>query len=235
MNNNSMHPCAELRAVLQSAYDPCRGFQSTCTSIAGKHMRWSPADGHVPRGFCGALGDLADVELVLIVAEPGDPQANESYSPCQPKKKLLEEVSENGYRHLESGNDQYYKNIRCILRQCWPDITFAEQMKRTWITESTLCSAVRETRTVPAAISRYCVESYLEKQLSFLCHATIATLGEKAKNRTVHLEPVLGKKFINAYAAAPPGCNHPNARPSWDRIAKEVREPLQTARRPFLS
>lgn len=184
-------------------------------------MRWSPADGHVPRGFCGALGKLRDVELVLIVAEPGDPQQGESHSADSPQE-WLETVSKYVYGCLESGNDQYYKNIRYILDKCWPKLTFAQQMRRTWITESTLCSAVRETGTVPAAISRCCVDLYLRKQLSALAHATIATLGGKAKNRTVHLEPELGKKFINAYAAAPPGCYRREAKPSWDRIAVEV-------------
>lgn len=185
-------------------------------------MRWSPADGHVPRGFCGALGDLADVELVLIVAEPGDPQRNEEYSD-QSSEKLLEEVSKKGYRYLESGNDQYYKNIRYILDKCWPKLTFAQQMRRTWITESILCSAVRETGTVPAAISRCCVDLYLRKQLSALAHATIATLGGKAKKRTLCVERELGQEFIRAFAAAPPGCYRREAKPSWDRIAVEVR------------
>ena len=156
------------------------------------------------------------------MAEPGDPQRNEVYSP-QPKEKLLEEVSEKGYRHLESGNDEYYKNIRYILHKCWPELTFAQQMRRTWITESTLCSAVRETGRVPAAISRCCVDLYLRKQLSALAHATIATLGGKAKRRTLCVERELGQEFIRAFAAAPPGCYRREAKPSWDRIADEVR------------
>jgi hypothetical protein len=189
-------------------------------------MRWSPADGHVPRDFCGALGKLADVELVLIVAEPGDPQQGESHSADSPQE-WLETVSKYVYGCLESGSDQYYKNIRCILRQCWPDLTFAEQMRRTWITESTLCSAQKECGNVPAKISRYCVDAYLAKQLAVLSHATIATLGGKSKNRTVRLERDLKRDpkrpFIRAFAAAPPGCYRSEAKPSWDRIAAEVR------------
>ena len=110
-----------------------------------------------------------------------------------------------------------------ILDQCWPELTFDEQMRRAWITESTLCSARSECGPVPTAVSQYCVNSYLWKQLSLLPHAIIATLGEKAKKRTAHPEPALVREFIHARAAAPPGCNFKGARQSWDRIADAVR------------
>jgi hypothetical protein len=222
MKNDSLLPCRELSDVLRPAYNPCHGFESICTS-----MRWIPANGHVPRGFCGALGQLDNVELVLIVAEPGDPHSGESYSADSPDEWLAA-VSKRVYECFEKGTDLYHRNIREILNKCWDGLPFAEQMRRTWITESVLCSAQRECGSVPAKISRHCVDAYLRKQLSMLSHATlshatIATLGRKAKNRTVRLECALGQKFINAFAAAPPGCYRREAKPSWDRIAVEVR------------
>jgi hypothetical protein len=222
MQSSGFLPCAELRGVLLSAYKPCHGFCSTC-----KSMQWKPARGYVPRGFCGALGNLSEVELVLIVAEPGDPLKGETY-PVDSPEAALEAVCEYVYVCFDSHKDQYHKNIRYILDHCWPKLAFSEQMRRTWITESTLCSAEKECGPVPTAVSQYCVESYLRQQLSLLPHATIVTLGGKAKRRTIDLQHALGHEFIPAWAAAPPGCNHPKARPSWDRIADEVRKRPQT-------
>jgi hypothetical protein len=132
MNDDSLLPCAEMRDVLVPAYKPCDCFKSTCAG-----MRWSPEHGHVPRGFCGAWRQLDDVELVLIVAEPGNPKQGESYQTDSPEK-LLEAVSRYVYGCLERSDSLYHLNIRYILRKCWPRLTFAERMRRTWITESTL-------------------------------------------------------------------------------------------------
>ena len=65
----------EMLEVLAPAYTPCRHFSGQC-----KSMRWNPSNGHVPRGFCGADGDLSEIELILVTAEPGDPLAHEDYS-----------------------------------------------------------------------------------------------------------------------------------------------------------
>lgn len=64
-----------LLATVLPAHAPCEQFRATCSQ-----MCWSPADGHVPRGFCGGLGDVAKVELVLVAAEPGDPLPGEAHS-----------------------------------------------------------------------------------------------------------------------------------------------------------
>jgi len=218
MKSDRFLPCSELRGILLPAYDPCHGFKAQCTS-----MRWNPAHGHVPRGFCGALGKLSEVELVLIVAEPGDPHESESHVANSPEE-FLAAVCRYAYDCFESGTDQYHRNIRYILDRCWPGLTFAEQMRRAWITESVLCSAPIEGGSVPTAVSQCCVDSYLHKQLAALPNAVVATLGSKAQKRTAQLERALGREFIHGAAAAPPGCNFHGARESWDRIADAVRK-----------
>jgi uracil-DNA glycosylase len=100
-------------------------------------------------------------------------------------------------------------------------------MRRAWITESTLCSALKECGTVPSKVSRYCVESYLRQQLSILPHAVVATLGTKAQKRVQHLERELGREFIHAFSVAPPCCNFSGAKESWQQIAAEVRKRKQ--------
>ncbi len=184
-------------------------------------MRWNPPRGHVPRGFCGALGRLGDVQLVLIVAEPGDPHEGESCSADSPEE-FLEATCRYTYGCFATGKDQFHRNIReRILDKCWSK-AFAEQMRRTWITESVLCSARKECGPVSAPVVKCCVNSYLEPQLAALPPlAVIATLGAKAEKRTAHLEWALGREFIHAGAAAPPGCNFKGVKESWDRIVNE--------------
>jgi hypothetical protein len=182
-------------------------------------MRWIPESGHAPRGFCGALGKLGEVELVLIVAEPGDPHDLESYSSAASSPELLEEICRYVYGCFESGKDYFHKNVRYILDQCWPGMPFAEQMRRTWITESTLCSAQKEGGTIPVSVNRFCADSYLSKQLALLPQAAIVTLGGKARDRIRHLR----YRTIAVSAVAPPGCNFAGARESWDQVAIEVR------------
>lgn len=213
MESEPLLPCVELRKVLLAAYDPCPGFHSICTI-----MRWIPEHGHVPRGFCGAVGQLSDVELVLIVAEPGDPHGRESYSPAEPSSAMFETVCRYVYECYASGKDQFHKNIRYILDLCWPGLPIVEQMRRTWITESTLCSAETEGGRIQSAVNRFCVDSYLSKQLDLLPQAVIATLGGKARDRVRRLE----HEVISASAAAPPGCNFRGAKESWEQIAAEV-------------
>ena len=181
-------------------------------------MRWNPAVGHIPRGFCGGVGQLAKIELVLIVAEPGDPYPGEAYN-GESAKELLDASCRHTYKCFESGTDLFHRNLRRILDLCWPQVTFAEQMRRTWITESTLCSADRECGPVQRAVTHCCVDRYLAKQLSLMPDAAIVTLGGKAKSRISNL----GTAFLRASAAAPPGCNFADAIPSWNRVAVEVR------------
>jgi len=72
----------QLAKILEPAY-PCPEFEARCKSI----MRWEPKAGHVPRGYYGAIGNLDEVELILVVAEPGDPHAGE-FHPEAPDKAL---------------------------------------------------------------------------------------------------------------------------------------------------
>ena len=140
-------PCQELRDILLPAFGLCTGFHGACRS-----MRWRPEHGHVPRGFCGATGALREVQLVLVVAEPGDPHADEVYSPQAPPSELFERVCQYVYGCFANGTDQFHRNVRQILHDCWPDLSFHEQSRRTWITESVLCSASAECGSVPPVV-----------------------------------------------------------------------------------
>jgi hypothetical protein len=181
-------------------------------------MRWSPYNGHVPRGFCGCTGSCEEVRLVLIVAEPGDPHPGEIHSVKAGPEELLEETFSYSYRCYREGKDKFHRNVRHILNLCWPNLSFDEQMRKTWITESVLCSASRECGTVPCQVWRECTRRYLFPQISLFRRAIVAALGSKARARTVGIPGV-----CSVGAAAPPGCNHWRARESWEELAGSVK------------
>ena len=201
--------------VLAPAYAPCAGFAHGCLS-----MRWAPEQGHVPRGFCGATDTPEDVRLVIVSAEPGDPHESESHSKSSP----LESVCEYAFRCFRDGKDLFHRNVRTILDMCFPGLPFEAQMEVTWITDSVLCSARVECGGVPASVSHECRTRFLQPQLALFPNAVVAALGRKAQDR---LRGVPG--VIPAVAAAPPGCNLRDAKPSWQAIAERV---LQGEMRP---
>ena len=205
----------KLRRVLVDAYAPCAGFAGSCHD-----MRWDPNTGYVPRGFCGASGSLDDVGLVLVVAEPGDPHPNESHP--RDGAAAIDSAYAYAYSCFRDEKDLFHRNIRHILKLCWPDSDCDEQLRRTWITESVLCSAKKEGGSVPAEVSKACRTRYLEKQLRLFPNAVVAALGRKAANR------LAGLPVIVAGSAAPPGCNRREVRDSWQPIANAVSARVHT-------
>jgi len=206
-------PCRELVEILLPAFVPCQHFRGSCQT-----MRWRPEQGHMPRGFCGATGTLDEVEVVFIVAEPGDPHPSEAYEAEASPFEKLSRVYQYVYQCFETGHDQFHRNVRDILRLCWPHLAFHEHMRRVWITESLLCSAAREGGYVLASVHRQCYGQYLKRQLAVLSGRTVVALGKKAQDRVGHIDGML-----RAAAVAPPGCNFKGARQSWERVAEVVR------------
>lgn len=175
-------------------------------------MRWSPESGHVPRGFLGATGELEEVELVLVVAEPGNPQPDERHSG-------IESALQAAHFFHSSRRDQFHQNVGYILNLCWPHLTFDEQLRKVWLTESVLCSAPVEGGRVRHPVEVACGEKYLRHQLDLFPHALVVALGQKAQRR---LRAIGFKRFLAADSVAPPGCNRRGARLSWDAIPVEL-------------
>ena len=196
-----------LENLLAPAYAPCSAFSGIC-----REMRWNPSKGHVPRGFLGAAGDLSEIELVLVFAEPGDPHDGETH-----------EGISSAYRYatfaFDTGKDQFHRNVRTILDSCWPELKFNEQMKKVWMTESVLCSAVQEGGSVSSAATYECGKRYLAKQLELLPQALVVALGRKAQKRLLSIGFT---EFLPTCAVAPPGCNFHGAKESWKLIPIEL-------------
>lgn len=215
-------PSQELLDVLEPAYAPCPGFSGKCRGVA----RWCPVAGHFPRGFIGALGDFVDVKVVIVVAEPGDPFSSDRCGHDVSPRELIAQTCRATFEYYDEGKNLFHRNVRFLLDRIFGEMPLEEQMVRTWITESMLCSAPQETGTVPSKATRECGERYLARQLALLSRCPIIALGRKAQKRVKclkNVDPNLSERIICARAASPPGCNHKPARPSWKHAAREVR------------
>lgn len=204
-------PCPELVEILAPAFEPCRHFAGACAGIA----RWNPVHGHIPRGFTGAFGTLDDVELVLVLAEPGDPFHDEQYDPASSPAERIEELAELSFHHLERRDGGFATNFCRVLDECWPGLPRFEQMRRTWKAESYLCSAPREGGRVPRTSWSVCGRDYLEPQLSLLGDRAIVACGRKARDR---LEALGFTRVLAVPAIAPPEGNKPHARAEHRKI-----------------
>ncbi len=172
-----MRPAPEFVGNLATAYR-CGSFDKACMS-----MRWNPEGGHIPRGYTGATGTLQDVSLVICLAEPGDPNRIERYDFLSGAEQLVQTTAAGVAGAIAKGGRGFHGNLLYVIRACWPDLSFDEQLKRTWITEATLCSAQNTTKPVPKEIEFECASRYLKKQIALVPDAFILALGRKAEQR----------------------------------------------------
>ena len=201
-----------IRELLKKAYEPCSEFSGACNGVT----KWKPENGHIPRGFCGATGSLAEVELVLVCAEPGNPHNNESHHGINSVDYLNSAVT-YASKCFEAETDTFHENIRYILNLCFPNEDFAQQMRRTWITDSVKCSAPKECGPVPARVGRACRAKFLDHELALFPNALIVALGKKAARRLKDYPGVL-----EVVAAARPFGIRKEAKASWDAIQTEL-------------
>jgi hypothetical protein len=180
-------------------------------------------DGHVPRGFCGATGAPEEVRLVLVCAEPGDPHHGENHLADGRAEEQLASAYKYAARCVETGKDQFHRNLRLVMDMCWPSLSFDQQMRRTWITDSVLCSATKEGAQVARDVELACGRRFLRPQLDLFPSAMVGALGGKAAGR---LERLGLRRFHRAHSVAPPGCNYPAARGTWLKLAEELHKQL---------
>ena len=214
----------ELRRSLESAYRPCKNFAADCHGLI---KPWKPASGHVPRGFYGALGELSEIRLVMVLAEPADPASNEDYSSKGREMELAFAYAEKCY--LYCGADGH-DNVRKIVHSCFPSLKLLDAMRKVWITESVLCSALTSGGNIRVACVDRCGSDYLGPQLQLLLkanpNAIVAAMGSKAIARLnrlkrapefAHLnvekcEAVFGLRKRRGYYS-----------PTWEQLAHKVR------------
>jgi|688.fasta_scaffold156103_4 hypothetical protein len=208
----------KLEYILKPAYLPCEGFNNGC------NLCWNPNEGHIPRGFLGATSTIRDVEIIMVFAEPGDPHKDEKYESASFKSAL-----NRTYKSMKDGTDRFHENVRSILNMFFPGEDFDAQLKKTWMTESVLCSASKECGSVPKEVIEKCSNNYLLKQISLFFDGianppTIIALGRKASVRLDRLK--LNEKkipFIYVAHPSPPGANRKEAVISWKKAAEDFK------------
>lgn len=136
-------PPEELVGALLPMFGPCPAFIGRCAG----YVTWDPEHGHVPRGFRGGFGLIEDIRLILVVAETGDPYVTERHPAHVQPIDYLRRVYNSSSEHVEHKVDLFARNVRVILDFAWPGLSFEEQMRRTWITESVFCSAAPRGRS----------------------------------------------------------------------------------------
>jgi hypothetical protein len=220
--NMNQTPALELVRLLQNAYPKCSQFDGTCK----KHgIECHPTSGHIPRGYAGAFGKLDDVKLVLILAEPGGPGTSESYDISTSRPRLVREIAAGVACTIRApGGSAFHVNLQTILNKCWPGLSFEEQMKRTWITESVLCSAKVSAGPLKKDVAKACAETYLQRQLALFPGRFVACLGGKAEQRMKWA----GLPY-NFKAGAPglPGGNFKSSKESWAKLGKQFQRYLR--------
>ncbi len=214
---DGLAPCPELREILMPAMAPCAGFGGACKD----QCKWQPKKGHIPRGFCGATGARDQVRLVLVTAEPAEPGDGDGESYSGDAQTFVEQTAvlaatllrDNSLRR-NGRSAPYHPNLLRILELCWPNLPFEEQLRRTWVTDSVLCTARGE---IDPRVADECVKRYLAPQIEALPHAFVIALGDKAKRRMRRhgVEPDATAQHPSAWGT------HPEI--SWQEAADKFR------------
>jgi hypothetical protein len=210
---HNLLPNAALIDALLPAYAPCahlRQFGGLC-----RESHWQPESGHLPRGYVGATGALADVEVVMVFAEPGRPYDGERFEVSTDPKETVHSLAVHAHHHVSGGTELFHRNIRRFLDRLYPTLTFDQQLRHAWLTEGRLCSIDDE---IGDARDDTCARHYLSRQLQLLPNAVVVAFGGKAQRYLRRL----GMPHVPAFAMAPPGCNQRAAAPSWEAAARVV-------------
>lgn len=136
-------PDIELLDILEPACAPCEALRGACAGTA----TWLPQHGHVPRGFLGATGRVDDIELALLIAEPGNPHAHSRFGPDLLPQSMITQAVDHTYRCFRDGVDLFHRNMRRILDLAFPGLD--DQLRRAWITNTYLCSAPEVAGSAP--------------------------------------------------------------------------------------
>ena len=209
----SVAPHPALVRTFEAAYR-CRHVRSHGGSCP--ESRWHPETGHVPRGFLGATDTLDDVELIMVLAEPGNPQGDESYDPALYGAAMAKQTMAFVFRCYAEKRGPVQKHGRWFLDQRFPGMSFTDQLRHVWITEARLCSLDEAGGAATAEHYLACGRDYLASQLALLPRARIVAFGSKAKAAMKRR----GRSFIDAHALAPR--NVTTARATWQEALREL-------------
>lgn len=164
----------------------------------------------------------------MCIAEPGEPSSTAKAQPVAPPSELPHRIATSIAGAFERQQSPFHRNVAFLLSCCWPGLAFAEQVRRTWITEGVLCSAKASTARVPAVVERECATRYLRRQMEILPDAFVIALGRKAERR---LRLADRAPDVTVIAAGLPAGNWSTARPSWEQAGRAFQDHQRARRR----
>ncbi len=220
----NIYPNAKLISVLKRAYAPrCPHFSSHGGSCP--ESTWEPQCGHVPRGFLGATGALEEVRVVMVLAEPGNPQHSEEYDSNLDSEGMLKSTVKFVHQCYDRRCGKLHSHARWFLDCLYPKLEFEEQLRRVWITESRLCSLNESAGQGRLELYWRCEDHYLAEQLKLLSHADVVAFGGKARATVRRLrkrQPI--RQVIEAFALSPRPSQLDDAHHSWEDALRELRK-----------
>lgn len=89
------------------------------------------------------------MQLILLLAGPGNGFSDESYPTTAGPDEYIHAAVTTAFEALSNRRTKFHSNMRYVLDQCWPGDDLDDQLRKTWITETYLCSAPFSTGKVP--------------------------------------------------------------------------------------
>ena len=213
----TVYPNEKLIDALTPAYGPCRHM---LTHGGGcPESQWSPAAGHVPRGFLGATGELDEVELVMVLAEPGNPKRTENYVGSLAPADLLRRVVDFVHWTYANRDGTVQCVVRWFLDRRFHGMDFDHQLRRVWITQSRLCSLDESGASARTSLYTRCESHYLVAQLRLFPSVPIVAFGGKAQSALRRL-----KVDVPVFEVPHPSArgSEESRRSEWERAIAEL-------------
>ena len=200
-------------------------------------LRWDFEAGYAPLYLKGNWEQPERVKLVVMLAEPGRPDRNKSFS-TNPNEWFRQAVLSPlqcrpfGTEHQNRG---FQRQIEWFLGECGFDLSKSSEVWSQIVISNTFWLRVAGRRgsdrqawasTAPKEAETYFIERYLGPILTCFRNADIVGAGRKAKRRLAKT----GIRWTEIGALAPPGCYRVHVRERQSMVAARLRRKWEEAR-----
>ena len=200
-------------------------------------LRWDFEAGYAPLYLKGNWEQPERVKLVLMLAEPGRPDRNKSFS-TNPNEWFRQAVLSPlqcrpfGTEHQNRG---FQRQIEWFLGESGFDLSKSSEVWSQIVISNTFWLRVAGRRgsdrqawasTAPKEAETYFIERYLGPILTCFRNADIVGAGRKAKRRLAKT----GIRWTEIGALAPPGCYRVHVRERQSMVAARLRRKWEEAR-----
>ena len=194
-------------------------------------LRWEFEAGYAPLYLKGNWEHPERVRLVLMLAEPGRPDWNESFStnPDEWFRQVVLTPSQCRPFGTEHQDRQFQRRIEWFLGNCGFDLTKSREVWSQIVISNTFWLRVAGRQgtdwqawasAAPKEAETYFIERYLGPILRCFPKADIVGAGDKANGRLAKT----GAPWTRIGALAPPGCNRVHVRERQSEVAEELRK-----------